>query len=187
MKELKELQYICKLKEIPRSARVNNRMESTAEHVYSSQVLALYLIEKYNIDVNPAVVLRMLLFHDMTEIETGDYFLLDKKGRNDKSSTEAKASNIVKVKLPKELRDIFTQLWQEYENSKSPEAKFCQAVNKLDPMIHSIFQKKDWTDFNWTEKKDRAVRQKHIKKVPQLIPLYEKLIQYCKKHGYFIA
>jgi len=77
-------------------------------------------------------------------------------------------------------------LWLEYEENTTDEARFCQAIDKLDPIIHSIFKKSDWRANKFTEKRLREEKEKYFIDFPTIIDLFNKLVKYAKDNDYFI-
>ena len=100
MEEIFKLYNLFKLKEIERRGRVRGRQESAAEHVYGCLVLAEYFLPKVQQKLDTLKVLRMLVYHDLAEIEAGDTFILDKEKIKTQKEREADAAKILRDKIP---------------------------------------------------------------------------------------
>jgi len=190
MQEIKKLKTLFLLKEIDRSfCPVKNRAESDAEHTCSTLFLAQYFLPKINKDrkkkLNELKVMKMLLYHDIIEIEAGDTYTYDDKSVANQQKREKSALNKLLKKLPVEISKDFCKLWIEFEESKTLEAKFCKAIDKLDPMIHNLDNKKPWSAGKISEKKLREKKQKYFEEFPILLTVFNDIILYVKSRKYF--
>lgn len=126
---------ICKLKNIIRRGWVHrqfnvDRIESDAEHVYSMLMLSYFIIEKEHIrDLNMLKIFKMIMFHDLGEIEIGDVTPFDNYDIVKKHEEERVA--IEKISKDYEIVEILS-LWDEYNQRKSKEAKFVKMIDHLD-------------------------------------------------------
>lgn len=131
---------IDKLKNVYRQTLLmsGKRYENDAEHSWHLGVMAI-LLSEYSVDpgLNLLTVIKMLLLHDLVEIDAGDTFCYDKKASIDKAAREGKAAdrifNILPVDQALELRKI----WNEFEERKTPEARFAAALDRLQPLLHN--------------------------------------------------
>lgn len=129
---------VDKLKEILRQTLVINsrRPENDAEHSWHLCLIVLTLAEHANepqLDV--LRVLKMLILHDLVEIDAGDTFAYDTKGMADQHAREAVAADRVFGLLPPDQGREFRALWDEFEARQTPEAKFAAAVDRFQPML----------------------------------------------------
>ena len=110
------------------------RLESDAEHCFSCCMLALKIIEDRKLELDTEKVLKMLLFHELGEIDVGDITPVDNVSKQDKYNMERVAvSRIANVFDMPEIYD----LWCEFEENKTNEAKFCKMIDKLDTVLQS--------------------------------------------------
>ena len=133
--------YVDRLKNV---IRVNglfdgSREENTAEHSWHAAVSALALAPYANETIDIDRVVRMLLIHDLIEIEAGDTFTYDDPdvlARQEQIEIEAAAIvfNQIGSPLGKELRT----LWDEFEARISPDAKFAKAIDRFLPIYSNI-------------------------------------------------
>jgi len=137
-KQIEFIVEIDKIKHIYRKTLLmdGSRNENDAEHSWHlavmSMLLSEYALEK---DIDTSRVIKMVLIHDLVEIDAGDTFCYDEKGNEDKLEREQKAAdrlfNILPFDQAKEIRD----LWEEFEARETPEAKFAAALDRLEPLI----------------------------------------------------
>jgi len=149
-------------------------------------ILAQYFFPKIKQKLDELKAMKMLLFHDIVEIEAGDTFILSSAHTKNQQEKEMKAFKSLKNKIPREISKEYEKLWIEYEENKTNEAKFCQAIDKLDPVVHSIFKKADWKINKFTEKKLRDKKEKYFADFPEILDFFNKLIDYANKNDYFV-
>lgn len=128
---------IDKLKQIIRRSYLINgeRRENTAEHSWHLAMLALVLAEHANEPVDLLRVLKMVLVHDIVEIDAGDTFLFDTAGGLDKAVREEKAADRLFGLLPADQASELRLLWEEFEARETAEAHFANAVDRLIPLL----------------------------------------------------
>ncbi len=126
-----------KLKEVlRRSSPVGmSRRENSAEHSWTLALMAMTLAEHANAAVDLGRVLRMLLLHDLVEIDAGDTFCYDAAGNATKAERECRAAERIFGLLPEDQAREFRELWEEFEEGTSAEAAFANAVDRLMPLI----------------------------------------------------
>lgn len=81
--------------------------------------------------------IKMLLIHDLVEIDAGDTFCYDTQGNISKSEREIAAANRIFGLLPYDLQSELRQLWQEFETQNTATAKFATALDRMQPFIHN--------------------------------------------------
>lgn len=130
---------IDKLKTILRKTCLFNsiRHENDAEHSWHLAMMAIVLAEHANEEVDISKVVKMLLIHDVVEIDAGDTFLFDTTKSHDNTEEELKAAKRIFGILPKEQAAVLIDLWLEFENAATPEAKFAKAIDRLAPMMQN--------------------------------------------------
>lgn len=128
---------IDKLKTILRQTSLmdNSRRENSAEHSWHLAVMALTLGEYAEPNTDLTRVVKMLLVHDIVEIDAGDTFAYDALGYTDKEEREQQAAARIFGLLPDDLRDELMSLWQEFEAITTPEARFANALDRLEPLL----------------------------------------------------
>lgn len=152
-KRIEFLVEIDKLKRVERRTKImsGDRLENDAEHTWHLAMMALILQGHANAEVDLLKVLRMLLVHDLVEIDAGDTFAYDTKGNEDKFEREMKAAKRIFGLLPEEQASELMELWLEFERKETQEAKFAGALDRLQPLIHNHHNKGDtWQKYGIT-------------------------------------
>ncbi len=139
-----------RLKSLIRGSRIVNgsRRENTAEHSWHLALFALVLQEWAVGEVDPWRVVRMLIPHDLVEIECGDTPLFDAVGAVTQDEREQVAADKVFGLLPGDQANEMRGLWEEFEAAATPEAKFAKALDRLQPILlnHAVGGG-TWTDY----------------------------------------
>ncbi|MFH1399939.1 MAG: HD domain-containing protein [Nanoarchaeota archaeon] len=185
MDEIERIYHLYTLKHVARVTRVRDRFETTAEHVYSCMILARYFLPKIPQKLDALKVMNLILYHDIVEIECGDTFVLDGKKPHDKKAQEEAAFEALKKKIPSSLASEYHDHWIEYEEGKTMEAKFAQAIDKLDPIIHQMHMKQEWRRYGFTEEKLRESKERYFEPFPAMKSVFEKLLSHGRENGYF--
>jgi putative hydrolase of HD superfamily len=114
-----------------------SRRENSAEHSWHL-ALAAIVLEEYSAEpVNMAKVLRMVAVHDVVEIDAGDTFAFDKAGNATKEEREQRAADRIFRLLPSELGAELRSLWEEFDEVATPEARFANAVDRIQPFLQN--------------------------------------------------
>lgn len=116
-----------------------SRRENSAEHSWHIALMALVLHEYAEPSVDLARVLMLLLVHDIVEIDAGDTFCYDTDGYRDKQAREQAAADRIFNLLPAEQADRIHRLWREFEEARTAEARFANAVDRLMPLLHNYY------------------------------------------------
>ncbi|MDI1250167.1 MAG: HD domain-containing protein [Lacunisphaera sp.] len=129
---------VDKLKEIFRQTIVtqSRRAENSAEHSWHFALMVVVLAEHSNhqpLDV--LRILKMVLIHDLVEIDAGDTFAYDVKNMADQHAREAVAATRIFGLLPPDQAGEFRTLWDEFEAHATPEARFALACDRFHPML----------------------------------------------------
>ena len=187
-KQLSFIIEVDKLKNIYRQTLLMNgkRYENDAEHSWHLGIMAI-LLSEYAADhnLNLLKVIKMVLLHDLVEIDAGDTFCYDKKAALDKSAREEKAANRIFGILPVDLMSEFRAIWDEFEERKTSEARFAAALDRLQPLLHNYnTQGAAWIAHGVTS--DMVIeRNQHIAQGSQELWDYaEKLIKDAVEKGY---
>lgn len=186
-KILKFTEELEKLKTVTRQNRTldPNRQENSAEHSWHTAVMALmmkhYLLE--DTDINKVV--KMLLIHDVVEIDTGDTYLYDEEKRKQAIHKEAIAAERLFGLLPEPQKQEYLALWKEFEEKLTNEARSAAVLDALQPLInHNV----TGTGNPGKMTRSRVIEKKlFIKDVsPQLWELAEHLINKAVEKGLFL-
>lgn len=185
MKDLEELKNLMRLKEVERTGEVNKRKESTADHVYGCIIIAQHFLKKVKEPLDEAKVLKLILYHDLVEIETGDFFILDEKKRKNKDKIEEEGAKLLAKRMPETISSEFLDLFNEYEERKTKEAQFAVAMDKLEPMIHWALYSDDWTKWGFNEENLISTKVKYLEPFPELLDFFNEMMEELKEKGYF--
>jgi putative hydrolase of HD superfamily len=137
-----QIDFLCevdKLKQVLRRSTLmdGSRRENSAEHSWHIALAALLLAPHANTPVDVCRVIKMLLIHDIVEIDAGDTFAYDLVNRLDQPEREARAAQRLFGLLPEEQAQELHALWDEFEAHATPEARFAHAVDRLLPVLHN--------------------------------------------------
>jgi putative hydrolases of HD superfamily len=138
-----QLQFIIeidKLKQIVRQTALvgGSRRENSAEHSWHLAVMALTLAEYACHGVDLPHVVKLLLVHDLVEIDAGDTFCYDVQASGSKAERELAAAERIFGLLPEDQGRALRALWDEFEASATPEARFANALDRLQPLLHNL-------------------------------------------------
>lgn len=142
---------IDKLKYIQRKTRLFNspRHENDAEHSWHLAMMAMVLAEHANEKVDIFKVVKMLLIHDIVEIDSGDVFLYDTTANHINTDEERKAAERIFGLLPAAQAEEFISVWEEFEAGESAEARFAKSMDRLEPILQNVSnQGGTWQEFN---------------------------------------
>jgi putative hydrolases of HD superfamily len=136
----KQLAFIVeadRLKSILRQTTLcdGSRRENSAEHSWHVALMASVLAEHAGPGVDATRVQRMLLVHDIVEIDAGDTFAYDAAGNAGRVERERQAAERIFGLLPQELGDALRALWNEFEEGVTPDARFAAALDRLEPLL----------------------------------------------------
>lgn len=181
----KQLRFACEIdkeKNIFRQTHLtgHGRRENDAEHAWHMAVVAYLLKEYSNEPVDIAKVMIMCLIHDIVEIDAGDTYAYDEEAKKTQKEREEKAKERIFSILPAEQKKELTAIFDEFEESKTAEAKFARAMDNLQPLIlNNSNGGSDWREHGVSADKVYA-RQVRTKAGSE--KLYEITDEIIKKH-----
>ena len=120
--------------------------ESVADHSFRTSILAMIISDMKKLDTEK--VIRMALLHDLQEIVMGDWdlFTKEKLGFDNFEKKEKESIKKVLSKLPKNLEAKYMEIWKEFHENKSEEAKLVKNIDKLEFVIQAMEYEKDGYD-----------------------------------------
>lgn len=129
--------YIDQLKGVIRKNGLfdGSRPENTAEHSWHAALSAQLLAPFANEPVDADRVSKMLLIHDLIEIEAGDTFAYDPEARATQAAIEEQAADIVFGLIPGPEQKELRALWDEFEARQTPDAKFAKSIDRFLPLF----------------------------------------------------
>jgi 5'-deoxynucleotidase YfbR-like HD superfamily hydrolase len=139
-----QLQFILEIDRLKNVLRRSylidvDRHENSAEHSWHLALAAMVLAEHAKETIDVGKVIRLVLVHDLVEIDAGDTFIYDDAANAGKAAREQQAANRLFGLLPDEQAKSFMALWREFEDRQTAEAKFAFALDRLMPILHNVF------------------------------------------------
>ncbi len=136
-KQVEFMLELDKMKNLYRQTYVlhETRKENDAEHSWHLAILAFLLAEYSNENINVTHVMKMVLLHDVVEIDAGDTYCYDNEGYKSKAEREEKAAQRIFGLLPDDQRKEFYDLWREFEDSETPDARFAAMLDRVQPLL----------------------------------------------------
>jgi putative hydrolase of HD superfamily len=185
--QLAFIMELDRLKGILRQTRVMDgaRRENSAEHSWHLALCAVVLAEHAPPETELARVLKMVLVHDVVEIDAGDAFCYDATANVGKEDREQRAAERIFGLLPAEQAEELRGLWTEFEAGTSPDARFAVALDRLQPLLlNFVGQGGSWRQHRVTH--DQVmVRMAPIQRgAPELWPAVVKLLDEAVTRGY---
>jgi len=138
-RQLAFLREIDRLKAVLRRTALidRSRRENSAEHSWHLAVMAIVLADHAPEDTDINRVIRMLLVHDIVEVDAGDTYVYDATGSAGKAEREKRAADRLFGLLPEDQGREFRALWEELETGRTAEARFAGALDRLTPVLHN--------------------------------------------------
>lgn len=136
-KQIEFMLEIDKIKNIYRQTYVlhEDRKENDAEHSWHLAILAFLLAEYANEPIDVMHVMKMVLVHDIVEIDAGDTYCYDAEGSKTKAIREEKAAERIFGLLPDDQKQEFYALWREFEDNITNNAKFANILDRIQPLL----------------------------------------------------
>ncbi len=185
----KRLEFIIeldKMKSIIRHTYLadQSRPETDAEHSWQLAMMALVLAPEAPAGTDIAKVVTMCLVHDLVEIYAGDTYAYDKTGNESKTARELASADKLYAMLPGAEGPALRAYWEEFEAMETPEARFANALDRLQPMMLNAFSDgRSWVE-NQVTVDDVLKRAEPIRsELPKLWPMMENLIRKSFEKG----
>ena len=164
-KQLKFILEVDKEKNILRQTHLSGytRQENDAEHAWH-MALMIYLLKEYaNEEFDLAKAMAMALIHDIVEIDAGDTYCYDQTRLSSQKERESLAANRIFGLLPQDQKEHLMDLFYEFEEGKSPEARFAKVMDNFQPLLLNDYNNgRDWVR-NGIDKERVINRQKSSK------------------------
>ena len=158
----------------------HGRNENDAEHAWHMAIMAYLLREYSNEPVDITRVMLMCLIHDVVEIDAGDTYAYDEEGKKTQKAREEAAKERIYSLLPEDQKEELAAIFDEFEESKTPESKFDHAMDNIQPLLlNNSNGGGDWRAHGVSAKQVYG-RQSRTKEGSE--KLYEVTDQIIKKH-----
>lgn len=151
LKQVTFIKEIDKLKYIQRRTKLFNsdRHENDAEHSWHFAMMTIILAEHSDKPIDVLKVLKMVLIHDIVEIDAGDTFIYDAQKNHTNTDEELLAAKRIFGLLPKEQAEEFITIWTEFEEGLTDEAKFAKTMDRFEPLLQNTSNNGGtWSEFN---------------------------------------
>lgn len=112
-----------------------SRKENDAEHAWHLAIMAMLMGEHANEPVDVLKVIKMVLVHDLVEIDAGDTYAYDVAGNETKRDRELLAAERIFELLPEDQAKELRALWDEFEEGETAEARFALSLDKIQPLL----------------------------------------------------
>jgi len=144
-----------KLKSVERGTTLhdNSRHENSGEHSWHIALYALIMAEHATKPVNVDRVIKMLLIHDLVEIDAGDVPIHSAAARDTaaQDAAERKAADHIFGLLPADQSATLRALWDEFEAAETDDAIFAKSIDRVQPVISNLEAGgASWIDYNVT-------------------------------------
>lgn len=162
--QLALLMELDQLKSVLRRTRVKSadaRLENSAEHSWHVALMATLMEEHANEPVDIARVVKMLLLHDVVEIDAGDTFVYDVAASAEQEQKELQAAQRLFGMLPDDQGQPLLELWLEFETASTADAKFAKALDRIIPMLLNYHnQGQSWQEHGVSREQALTVNHK---------------------------
>ncbi len=136
-KQIDFIMELDKIKKIGRQTYLSDgsRKENDAEHSWHLALMCFVLADYANEPIDVLKTMKMVLLHDVIEIDAGDTYAYDAEGNKTKRERELKAADRIFGILPEGQAREYRALWDEFEAMDTPESKFANMLDKVQPLL----------------------------------------------------
>ena len=157
-----------------------SRREGDAEHAWHMALMAWLLQEYSNEPIDLAKTMVMILVHDLVEIDAGDTYAYDEAANRTKEEREKKAAERIFGLLPEDQGRYFRELWDEFEEYESADAKFAHLLDNFQPLLlNDASEGISWEEHG-VHKSQVCRRNERIPETSQIV--WEKMLEIMDKH-----
>ena len=180
-----------RLKAVYRQALVkvdNNRFENSAEHSWHIALTAQVLHQYAEEEVDISRVVSMLLIHDIVEIDAGDTFAFAEQSLLDQQEDkEIAAANRIFGLLPAKQFQSMKQLWSEFEEAQTADARFAKAIDRILPLLQNVKNEGGSWARHQVKKSQVVQRNQYLQGLaPQLWTYATEQIDFAVSQGWLI-
>lgn len=186
----RQIRFIVELDALKRVLRQTlvadgSRRENSAEHSWHLALMAVLLAEYAPEGVRVDRAVKMVLVHDVVEIDAGDAFCYDASANLGKEEREQLAAERLFGLLPAEQAEELRGLWQEFEDASTPEARYAHALDRLQPLLQN--RQTDggtWRMHGVARDRVRARMQPIQDAMPDVWPFVERVLADAVERGW---
>lgn len=163
-----------------------SRVENSAEHSWHLGLMAMTLAEYANEPVDVTHVMKMVLVHDIVEIDAGDTYAYDPGANHGKAERERRAAERLFGLLPADQRAELLALWEDFEARQTAEARFANALDRLIPLLHNYLnQGRVWRANSVTVQQVRQRMAPVVEGSAVLAGIVQAILTDSIERGYF--
>ncbi|MCC6483717.1 MAG: HD domain-containing protein [Armatimonadetes bacterium] len=180
---------IDKLKRVLRQTVLTDasRPENSAEHSWHIALMAFLLQDYAAGDIDPMRVAKMLLIHDIVEIDCGDTYCYDEQGMIGKYEREQAAAKRIFGLLPADQSAELLELWEEFEARETNDSRYANALDRFQPLLHNFATEGlTWRDHGVTADKVLARNQHIADGAPDVWEYAREMIREAVARGYLL-
>jgi putative hydrolase of HD superfamily len=173
--QIRFVKEIDKLKQVFRQTLLmdKSRQENSSEHSWHIALMAIILLEYVEGQIDLLRVVKMLLIHDLVEIDAGDTPCYNELACQTKPERELKAANRIFNLLPMNQAHYLKLLWKEFEDCQTLDSKFANAVDRLQPLLSNYYTEgKAW-------KKNKVRKHQVINRIYSMKDISPKIWKYA--------
>lgn len=186
-KQLDFMLELDKMKNIYRQTYVlhEDRKENDAEHSWHLAVLAFLLSEYATEPIDTLRVMKMVLLHDIVEIDAGDTFCYDAEGYKSKAEREENAAQRIFGILPDDQKNEYYSLWREFEDGITYESKFAALLDRIQPLLLNYTKGGiSWQEHGVYKEQVLSRNLPYFSASPELAEVIESAIEDAAKQGW---
>jgi putative hydrolase of HD superfamily len=137
---LEFMMEVEKLKDVYRKTKPVglDRLENSAEHSWHVCLMALMFKDYANDSIDINRVIKMLLIHDLGEIDAGDVIIYDSETPELKAKEAEGVKRLLNYLSEKDAK-VYLDLWYEFEAGESIDAKYAKAIDRIPPLFHNLY------------------------------------------------
>ena len=176
---------IEKLKDVHRKTRPVglDRYENSAEHSWHVCLSALMLKDFANEPINIDRVIKMLLIHDLGEIDAGDTIIYASETKEQKDAEAAGVSRLLEL-LPGNKTEEYMALWYEFEAGETADAAYAKSIDRVPPLLHNLHSNgHSWKENNVPKEKVLQLNSRIAKGSTQLWDVLKGKLEGAVKEG----
>lgn len=186
-KQIEFITEVDKLKKVIRQSYISDgsRKENDTEHSWHLALMTMILAEHANEPVDVLKVMKMVIIHDIVEIDAGDTYAYDEKGNEDKYDREVKAAERIFGLLPEDQCESLKSLWEEFEARQTIEAKFAAAIDRVQPiLLNYLSDGRAWKEHGISKKQVLKRNQHTMEGSSDIWSYFLELIDSATEKGY---
>ncbi len=162
-----------------------NRRENDAEHSWHLAIMAFTLAEYFGKEIDILKVMKMVLMHDIVEIDAGDTYCYDVVANQDKEEREIRSAQRIYGLLPKDQEKEYREIWEEFEEGKTQEANFAIILDRLQPiMLNLASDGRAWLEHGVDKAQVLGRNERTLNGPEEVSQYFREIIEEALRRGY---